>query len=108
MSQIPPGAGRRLKGRRFMNRKLIIVGTIAVLAFGATYIFLGSAPNSAPSPSAAAAPKIDLEQVLVAAQDLPMGTLVNDNSHVLAGLAESCGFGIHDHQIGEGRMRSRM
>ncbi len=40
-----------------MNRKLIIVGTIAILAFGATYIwgatyiFLGSAPNSAPGPS---------------------------------------------------------
>ncbi len=63
-----------------MNRKLIIVGTIAVFAFGATYIFLGGAPNSAPSPSAAAPPKIDIEQVLVAAQDLPMGTLVNDTA----------------------------
>src|SRR5271163_260654 len=63
-----------------MNRKLIIVGTIAILAFGATYIFLGSAPNSAPSPSAAAPPKIDVEQVLVAAQDLPMGTVVNDTA----------------------------
>jgi pilus assembly protein CpaB len=61
-----------------MNRKLIIVGTIAILAFGATYIFLGSAPSSAPSPSAAAPPKLELEQVLVAGQDLPMGTLVND------------------------------
>ena len=38
-----------------MNRKLIIVGTIAILTFGATYIwgatyiFLGSAPNSTTS-----------------------------------------------------------
>src|SRR5271170_573426 len=63
-----------------MNRKLIIVGTIAVLAFGATYMFLGGEPNSAPGPSAAALPKIDLEQVLVASQDLPMGTLVGESA----------------------------
>ena len=61
-----------------MNRKLITVGAIAILAFGATYVFLGSAPNSAPSPSAAAQPKIEVEQVLVAGQDLPMGSVVND------------------------------
>ena len=84
-----------------MNRKLIIVGTIAILAFGATYIFLGSAPNSAPSPSAAAPPKIDVEQVLVAAQDLPMGTVVNDSGDGLAGVAESRRLGIHDHQVGK-------
>ena len=84
-----------------MNRKLIIVGTIAILAFGATYIFLGSAPNSAPSPSAAAPPKIDVEQVLVAAQDLPMGTVVNDSGDGLAGLAEGRRLGIHDHQVGQ-------
>jgi len=63
-----------------MNRKLIIVGAIAVLAFGATYFFLGGAPSSAPSPSAAAAPKIDVEQVLVASQDLPMGTMIGDGA----------------------------
>src|SRR5271154_3356322 len=63
-----------------MNRKLIIVGTIAILAFGATYIFLGSAPNSAPTPSAAAPPRIDVEEVLVAGQDLPMGTVVTDSA----------------------------
>jgi pilus assembly protein CpaB len=63
-----------------MNRKLIIVGAIAVLAFGATYIFLGSAPSPAPSPAAEAPPKIDAEQVLVASQDLPMGTVVNDSA----------------------------
>src|SRR5712672_463854 len=60
-----------------MNRRLIIVGTIAVLAFGATYTFLRGAGNSTPSP-VAEAPKVDVEQVLVAGQDLPMGTLVNE------------------------------
>jgi pilus assembly protein CpaB len=62
-----------------MNRRLIIVGAIAVLAFGATYMFL-RAPNSAPAPTAEVQPKVDLEQVLVAAQDLPMGTVVNEGA----------------------------
>jgi pilus assembly protein CpaB len=64
-----------------MNRKLIIVGAIAILAFGATYVFL-RAPGPAPAPAAQAQPKIELEQVLVAAQDLPMGTVVNPGSAV--------------------------
>ncbi len=64
-----------------MNRKLIAVGAIAVLAFGATYGFLSNAHNPAPpSPIAEAPPKIDLEQVLVATQDLPMGTVVNEGA----------------------------
>jgi pilus assembly protein CpaB len=65
-----------------MNRRLIIVGTIAVLAFGATYMVLRGAGNSAPSPSADAAPKVDVEEVLVAGQDLPMGTVVNEAAMV--------------------------
>jgi pilus assembly protein CpaB len=64
-----------------MNRKLIVVGAVAFLAFGATYVFLRSAQTPAPpSPVAEAQPKIDLEQVLVAAQDLPMGTVVNEGA----------------------------
>jgi pilus assembly protein CpaB len=63
-----------------MNRKLIIVGTIAVLAFGATYVFLRNAQNSPPPIPAEAPPKIDVEQVLVASQDLPMGTVVNEGA----------------------------
>jgi pilus assembly protein CpaB len=63
-----------------MNRKLIIVGAIAVLAFGATYVFLRGGANPAPSPSAEAPPKVDVEQVLVASQDLPMGTVVNEGA----------------------------
>ena len=77
-----PIAGCRAKGRRFMNRKLIVVGAVAVLAFGATYVFLGNAhtPAPPPSPIAEAPAKIDLEQVLVATQDLPMGTVVNEGA----------------------------
>ena len=65
-----------------MNRKLIVVGAVAVLAFGATYVFLGNAhtPAPPPSPIAEAPAKIDLEQVLVATQDLPMGTVVNEGA----------------------------
>ena len=63
-----------------MNRKLIIVAAIAILAFGATFVFLRSSPNPAPSPSAEAPPKTDIEQVLVASQDLPMGTVVNEGA----------------------------
>src|ERR1700729_3371003 len=63
-----------------MNRRLIIVGAIAVLAFGATYMVLRGAGNSAPSPSAEAPPKVDVEQVLVAGQDLPMGAVVNEGA----------------------------
>ncbi len=64
-----------------MNQKLIVVGAVAVLAFGATYVFLRNAQNPAPpSPAAEAPPRIDLEQVLVAAQDLPMGTVVNEGA----------------------------
>lgn len=64
-----------------MNRKLIIVGAIAILAFAGTYAFMRSAANPAPRP-VAAAPKIDIEQVLVAGQDLPMGTVVNEAAMV--------------------------
>ena len=63
-----------------MNRKLIIVGAIAVLAFGGAYAFMRSAASPAPSPSAEAPPKVDVEQVLVAGQDLPMGTVVNEGA----------------------------
>jgi pilus assembly protein CpaB len=63
-----------------MNRRLIIVGAIAILAFGAAYMFLRGASNSAPPPSAEVQPKLDVEQVLVAAQDLPIGTVVNEGA----------------------------
>ena len=63
-----------------MNRRLIIVGAIAIFAFGAAYMLLRGASNSAPPPLAEVLPKVNLEQVLVAAQDLPMGTVVNEGA----------------------------
>jgi pilus assembly protein CpaB len=64
-----------------MNQKLIIVGAIAVLAFGATYVFLRNAQNPSPQPHVAEAPpKIDIEQILVATQDIAMGTVVNESA----------------------------
>jgi pilus assembly protein CpaB len=81
MSKSRRSRGWRAKGGLIMNRKLILVGTIAVLAFGATYVFMRNAQTPAPpSPSAAVAPKIELEQVLVASQDLPMGTVVGEGA----------------------------
>ena len=62
-----------------MNWKLIIVGAVAILAFGATYVFL-RAPNPAPPPVAETQPKVEVEQVLVAAKDLPMGSVVDEGA----------------------------
>jgi pilus assembly protein CpaB len=64
-----------------MNKRLIIVGVVAALAFGAAYALLASGQGlQPPHPVAQAAPKIDVEQVLVASQDLPMGSVVNEGS----------------------------
>src|SRR4051794_1090628 len=62
-----------------MNRRLIIVGTIAIVAFGATYMLLRGAGAPAPVLAVEIQPKVDVEQVLVAGQDLPMGTTVNES-----------------------------
>ncbi len=66
-----------------MNRRLIIVAAVAIAGFGAAYAFLssGPGPRSAP-PVAEAPPKVDVDQVLVAAQDLPMGTTVGEAAFV--------------------------
>jgi len=62
-----------------MNLRLIIVGVVAAMAFVAAYALLATGQGAQPAqPVAQAAPKIDVEQVLVASQDLPMGTLIND------------------------------
>ena len=64
-----------------MNRKLIIVGAIAVTAFGATYAFLTTAQNGSPQRVAAQPPpKVDDELVLVASQNLERGTQIEANS----------------------------
>ena len=66
-----------------MNQRLIIVGAVAAVAFGAAYALLASGQSpQPPHPVAEAAPKVDVEQVLVAGQDLPMGTAVNEGAVV--------------------------
>jgi pilus assembly protein CpaB len=59
----------------------IAVLGISVIAFGAAYVLFSN--WQAPAPTTviqAAAPKIETDQVLVAAQDLPMGTQVSETS----------------------------
>jgi pilus assembly protein CpaB len=53
---------------------------VAVAAFGAAYIFLSSMQGpTAPAPVAAQpAPKVDTDEVLIAANDVPMGVVVGD------------------------------
>ena len=63
-----------------MNRRLFVVGAVAVLAFGATYVLMSRSQDAPPSRPVVTAPKIDIEQVLVASQDLPMGTVVNEGA----------------------------
>ncbi len=66
-----------------MNQRLITVGAVAAVAFGAAYALLASGQSpQPPHPVAEAAPKVDVEQVLVAGQDLPMGTAVNEGAVV--------------------------
>jgi pilus assembly protein CpaB len=62
-----------------MDRKLLIVGAIAVVAFGATYVVLSSTLNSPPPRAVVQTPRVDAE-VLVAGQDIPMGTVVNEGA----------------------------
>jgi pilus assembly protein CpaB len=57
----------------------IAVLGVTVVAFGAAYfLFSGSAPVQAPIIQAA--PKLDTDEVLVAAQDVPMGTQIADTT----------------------------
>jgi pilus assembly protein CpaB len=63
-----------------MNRRLVIVGAIAIFAFGATYVLMTKGQNARPLPVVQAAPKLAVEQVLVASQDIPMGTVVSSSS----------------------------
>ena len=63
-----------------MNKVQIAVLGATVVAFGAAYVLFN---NSSPTPRAAhtvEAPKLDTDEVLVAAQDIPMGNQVSDAS----------------------------
>ncbi|HTR15357.1 MAG TPA: Flp pilus assembly protein CpaB [Roseiarcus sp.] len=63
-----------------MNRRLIVVGAVAAMAFGAAYAFLTSAQNSHPQLAAEPAPKLDVEQVLVANQNIALGTTLEESA----------------------------
>jgi pilus assembly protein CpaB len=63
-----------------MNRVQIAVLGATIVAFGAAYVLFNSPSAPTPAPRVVQAPKLDTEQVLVAAQDLPMGTPIGDAS----------------------------
>jgi pilus assembly protein CpaB len=62
-----------------MNKMQIAGLGVAVVAFGAAYIFFSSMQGpSTPAPVAAQPAKVDTDEVLVAANDVPMGVVVGD------------------------------
>ena len=63
-----------------MNRVQIAVLGATIVAFGAAYVLFNSAPAPAPQAHVAQAPKLDTDQVLVAAKDIPMGTVLGEDS----------------------------
>ncbi|HEY1943784.1 MAG TPA: Flp pilus assembly protein CpaB [Roseiarcus sp.] len=64
-----------------MNKVQIAVLGATVIAFGAAYLLFNTAPAPAPqAPRVVQAPKLETDDVLIAAQDLPMGTPIGDAS----------------------------
>jgi len=63
-----------------MNRRLIAAGAVAAVSFGAAYAFLTHEQNSAPQVAAEPAPKADVDKVLVAAQNIGVGTSIEEAS----------------------------
>lgn len=63
-----------------MNKVQIAVLGATLVAFGAAYVLFTS--SSPPPVAHAAAPKLDTDEVLVAAQDIPMGTQLGDGAVV--------------------------
>jgi pilus assembly protein CpaB len=62
-----------------MNRVQVIVVGATVVALGVAYVLFSSAP-APPAAHTVAAPRLDADDVLVAAQDIPMGTQLGDGS----------------------------
>jgi pilus assembly protein CpaB len=61
-----------------MNRRLVIVVAVMVAGFGAAYaVMQGGEPARPAPPVADAAPKVEVDQVLVASRDLAMGEVVS-------------------------------
>ena len=66
-----------------MNRRLLVVAAVAMAAFLAAYILSrGGDSSGAAATVAAIQPKVDLDQVLVAGQDLPMGGSIDETQAV--------------------------
>lgn len=63
-----------------MNKVQIAVLGATIVAFGAAYVLFNSAQAPAPQQHVVQAPKLDTDDVLVAAQDIPMGTPIGDAS----------------------------
>ena len=63
-----------------MNQRLIVAGAIAVVAFGAAYAIFATGQSARPTQPVVQAPAVDVDQVLVARQELPMGFVVNDSA----------------------------
>jgi pilus assembly protein CpaB len=62
-----------------MNRLQIIVLGVSVVAFGGAYfVFNNYLGSQRKAPVVVQAPSVQTEKVLVAAQDIPMGSVVND------------------------------
>jgi len=62
-----------------MNKVQIAVLGATVVAFGGAYVLFNNSP-APPPPRVVQAPKFDTDEVLVAAQDLPMGSSIADAS----------------------------
>lgn len=63
-----------------MNKVQIAVLGATVVAFGAAYVLFNSSPAPAPAPHVVQAPRLETDEVLVAAQDLPMGAPISETS----------------------------
>lgn len=62
-----------------MNRMQIVVLGVSVAAFGAAYVLFTSFQTPLQRPQlVVAAPKIDLDEVLIASQDIPMGSVITE------------------------------
>jgi len=62
-----------------MNRMQIAVLGVSIAAFGGAYVLFNNGPTPI-APILVSAPKLDTDEVLVAAQDVPMGTQIGDAS----------------------------
>ena len=62
-----------------MNKVQIAVLGATIVALGGAYVLFNSAPAPAPQ-RVVQAPKLDTDEVLIAAQDIPMGTAISDAS----------------------------